>query len=126
MNYRYTGIDHVAMGWPAQLIALRERVCAQAEQSFNFVLLNRYRHGGDYMGWHRDDERTAAPIIASLSLGARRRFRMRSGPGTKSCALDLTSGSLLLLDGRQQHMLAKSKREVGERINLTFRCIHED
>jgi alkylated DNA repair dioxygenase AlkB len=125
VNYRYTGIDHLATGWPRQLTQLRERVCTQTGKSFNFVLLNRYRHGGDYMGWHRDDERGADPTIASLSLGAQRRFRIRSGPGDSSRAFDLASGSLLVLDGRQQHMLAKSRRKVGERINLTFRRIHE-
>lgn len=125
VNYRYTGVDHRAEGWPGQLEMIRAKVSEMAELEFNFLLVNRYRHGGEHMGWHRDDERSAHPRIASLSLGATRRFRMRAGPGAESYALDLTAGSLLLLDGRVQHMLAKTRRPVGERINLTFRCIHE-
>lgn len=124
VNYRYTGIDHRAQGWPAQLDSVRAKVSGAAAQNFNFLLVNRYRHGGEHMGWHRDDEHAADPLIASLSLGATRRFRVRAGPGEESCGLDLTDGSLLLLDGRTQHMLAKTKRAVSERINLTFRSIH--
>ncbi len=127
VNYRYTGIDHCAQGWPESLQPLRAKVCAMAkrpaEQPFNFLLANRYSHGEEYMGWHRDDEHAADPLIASLSLGATRRFRVRSGPGRPSTVFDLANGSLLLLDGRQQHTLTKTKRLVGERINLTFRRI---
>ena len=124
LNYRYTGIDHMAQGWPRELKALRDRVASEGCQPFNFVLLNRYRHGGEHMGWHRDDEQGSEPSIASVSLGAKRRFRIRPGPGHASKAIDLAPGSLLFIDGRQQHMLAKTKRPVAERINLTFRTIH--
>jgi alkylated DNA repair dioxygenase AlkB len=43
------------------------------------VLLNLYRNGVDSMGWHSDDERELGerPVIASVSLGATRRFRLR-------------------------------------------------
>ena len=80
LNYRYTGTDHMAEGWPTALSALRDRVQAVAAQEFNFLLLNRYANGQQYMGWHRDDEAGCAGNIASLSLGAPRRFRPRSPP----------------------------------------------
>jgi alkylated DNA repair dioxygenase AlkB len=59
----------------AVLQAMRERLQAEGLGRFNSVLLNRYRGGGDYMGWHSDDEPELgpAPVIASLSLGAARR-----------------------------------------------------
>jgi alkylated DNA repair dioxygenase AlkB len=123
LNYRYSGIDHVATGWPDQLRTLRDAVSCEAGCSFNFLLLNRYDHGGHYMGWHRDDESAAAPQIASLSLGGTRRFRYRQGPGERSTAIDLTSGSLLMFDGRLQHTLTKTARRVPLRINLTFRQV---
>ncbi len=123
LNYRYTGLDHPGEGWPRELLELRECVSRQADSPFNFVLLNRYDHGQHHMGWHRDDEREAAPRIASLSLGSPRRFRHRTGPGCPSEALDLGHGSLLVFDGRVQHMLCRTKRTVATRINLTFRCI---
>ncbi len=123
LNYRYTGLDHNGEGWPGELKELRECVSRQAASPFNFVLLNRYDHGRHHMGWHRDDEREAAPCIASLSLGSPRRFRHRPGPGCPSEGLDLTHGSLLIFDGRVQHMLCKTTQPTATRINLTFRCI---
>lgn len=123
INYRYTGLDHRACGWPEPLRVIREKLARQSGTRFNFVLLNRYDHGQQYMGWHRDDEAAAAPVIASLSVGAERRFRYRDGPGHTSKGIDLAHGSLLIFDGRTQHMLTKTKREVSTRVNLTFRQV---
>ena len=123
LNYRYTGTDHLAEGWPTALSALRDRVQAVAAQEFNFLLLNRYANGQQYMGWHRDDEAGCAGNIASLSLGAPRRFRYESEINGKSEQIDLEHGSLLLFDGRRRHCLAKTVRPVEERINLTFRLL---
>lgn len=123
LNYRYAGTDHPGNGWPEGLTGLRERVSDHARQHFNFVVLNRYQHGGEYMGWHRDDERGAAPRIASLSLGGVRRFRIQSQADKTSTAIDLTSGSLLVFDASLRHQLARSQRICQPRINLTFRTI---
>ena len=123
LNYRYTGTDHMAEGWPTALSALRDRVQAVAAQEFNFLLLNRYANGQQYMGWHRDDEAGCAGNIASLSLGAPRRFRYESEINGKSEQIDLEHGSLLRFDGRRRHCLAKTVRPVEERINLTFRLL---
>jgi len=123
VNYRYTGINHVAEGWHPPLALLRERISSAYGGRFNFVLLNRYDRGTDHMGWHFDDESALQPNIASLSLGHPRRFRFRDGPGQPASAIDLAHGSLILLDGRKQHMLAKTCRAVGVRVNLTFRNV---
>ena len=123
LNYRYTGIDHEAVGWPTELAALKRRIEDEAEQRFNFLLLNRYIDGADHMGWHRDDEAGCAGNIASLSLGAARRFRFESEDSGNREQIDLEHGSLLVFDGRQRHCLAKTARPVAERINLTFRLL---
>jgi alkylated DNA repair dioxygenase AlkB len=98
---------------------------------FNFVLLNRYRDGKDAMGWHADDEPSLGckPVIASISLGATRRLlvRARRSKREPSTAVDLRHGSLLLAWGdcqhRYEHSLARTRKPVGERINLTFRNV---
>ena len=71
-----------------------------------------------------------APLIASLSLGATRRFLLRHrGDPSARLALELEPGSLLLMSGPTQrhwkHALPRTKRPVGERINLTFRHVAE-
>lgn len=128
--YRYSGATFEPHPWPPALQALRERVAAAAGCPLNSVLANLYRDGRDYMGWHSDDERDLGPqpVIASLSLGAPRRFRLkhRRDPD-RTLALELTPGSLLLMRGDTQrnyrHALPKSVRATGERVNLTFRWI---
>jgi len=129
-RYRYSGAEFVPHPWPLVLGALRDRLQAQGVGRFNSVLLNRYRGGADYMGWHSDDEPELgpAPLIASLSLGVARRFllRRRDDPSRKAEYL-LGHGDLLLMGGATQrhyrHALPKMARVQGERINLTFRWI---
>jgi len=129
-GYAYSGVSHAPRPWPPLLVALRDRVAAASDEAFNSVLANRYRDGRDGMGWHADDEPELgpAPVIASLSLGATRRFvfKHRRDP-VRKLALELPAGSLLLMRGPTQanyrHALPKTARPVGERINLTFRRI---
>ena len=131
VGYRYSGIDHVASGWPASLNRVAQRVADSVGRTFNFVLLNRYRTGADHMGWHSDDEPALgeSPVIASISLGAIRRFRMRRRADGYALDLPLEHGSLLVMRGAcqrlWQHALARTRRPVGERINLTFRQIQK-
>lgn len=122
LNYRYSGTDHPCTGWLAALGPLRRRLMDALGVHSNMVLLNRYRDGSDCIGWHSDDERGLADRIVSVSLGARRRFLLRVDPGrSESLRLDLEHGSALLMDGRLRHALPRTRRPVGERINLTFR-----
>jgi alkylated DNA repair dioxygenase AlkB len=115
--------------WPEVLAGLRRRVEAATGYAFDKVLLNLYRDGRDSVAWHRDDVDRYGhdEIIASLSLGATRRFMFRPRPGGTGdrLALDLPAGSLLLMGpGTQrhwEHCVPKTSRDVGERINLTFR-----
>lgn len=115
--------------WPDVLAALRRQVEMATGCAFDKVLLNLYRDGRDSVAWHRDDVDRYGhdEIIASVSLGATRRFMFRPRPGRpgESLALELPSGSLLLMGpGTQrnwEHCVPKTTRDVSERINLTFR-----
>ena len=130
-RYAYSGLVWEPQPWLPALARLRQRLEAATGHAFNSALLNRYRTGQDSMGWHADDEPELgpAPAIASLSLGAVRRFRLRPRPGTAGAAfgLDLAPGSLLLMhpgaQARWQHALPKTARPVDERLNLTFRWV---
>lgn len=129
-GYRYSGTRFEPHPWPAPLAAVRTRLLKELGVDFNSVLANQYRDGRDAMGWHSDDERELgpSPLIASLSLGATRRFvlRHRREP-TRKLAVELPPGSLLLMAGPTQrefrHALPRTARRVGARINLTFRRI---
>jgi alkylated DNA repair dioxygenase AlkB len=129
-RYRYSGLVREPAPWLPELTALRSRLHDALGIDFNSVLANLYRDGRDAMGWHADDEPELgdAPVIASISLGATRRFVLKHRDGAPKLALDLPSGSLLLMRGatqaRYRHALARTARPVGARMNLTFRRIH--
>lgn len=123
VEYRYSGVTHRALGWPDALAGLVERLEPIMGRSPDFVLLNRYRNGSDYMGWHRDDEVMAGNDILSVSLGAARRFLIEAHAGEPAHRLQLEHGSALLMDRNLRHCLPRTRRPVGERINLTFRVI---
>ena len=129
-GYRYSGAYFEPNPWPVALRTIRARLAGELHVDFNSVLANLYRDGRDSMGWHSDDEPELGvqPVIASLSLGATRRFvlKHRNDPSRK-VALELPRGSLLLMRGATQanyrHALPRTAKPVGPRINLTFRRI---
>ena len=130
-RYAYSGVVHEPLPWPDCLATLRARLCARLGVGFNSALANLYRDGRDSMGWHSDDEPELGeqPVIASVSLGARRRFRLRHRvrKDVEPIELELEHGSLLAMWGSTQdhwkHSLPKTAgcREV--RVNLTFRRV---
>jgi len=130
--YTYSGVPRQPLPWNEPLSELR-RICERITgASFNTVLANLYRDGNDSMGWHADDEPElgSAPVIASVSLGAPRRFRFRHRDSGESIECRLPSGSLLVMSGACQrkwmHSVPKEKRISEPRINLTFRFIGPD
>ncbi|MCD9005799.1 alpha-ketoglutarate-dependent dioxygenase AlkB [Luteimonas sp. XNQY3] len=132
--YRYSGARFAPEPWSEVLVPVRDAVSEAAEVAFNSVLANLYRDGRDAMGWHSDDERELGPrpVIASLSLGATRRFVLKArAPDMDGRfarhVLELPHGSLLVMRGdtqvRYRHALPRTAKPVGPRINLTFRRI---
>ncbi|MEJ2131932.1 MAG: alpha-ketoglutarate-dependent dioxygenase AlkB [Gammaproteobacteria bacterium] len=79
------------------------------------------------MGLHSDDERDLEPgvPICSVSFGATRTMQWRSKDGTRRERVDLADGDVLIVQSWIQsawkHGISKTRRPVGERINLTFR-----
>ena len=129
--YSYSGLSLAPKPWVPALQDLKQKIEILLHHSFNSVLANYYRNGQDSMGWHSDDERElgSQPVIASLNLGATRRFsfRHRTNKQLPTTHIQLEGGSLLVMQGDTQrywhHQVAKTAKPVGERINLTFRTI---
>ncbi len=128
--YRYSNTTFLPEPWLGSILALKNQLEITVGNTFNSVLLNYYRNGQDAMGWHSDDEPELGPqpVIASVSLGAERRFLLREKTkGARSIALPLAHGSLLLMQGNSQkvfqHSLPRTSKPIDARINLTFRKI---
>lgn len=129
LPYRYSGQVLEPRAAPSVLDTLTEQVIAEVGIPFNHVLLNRYRDGADRMGRHADDEPELGrePVIAALSLGATRRFRLEKKGKRVRRTQALANGSLLVMGGTMQHRWYHAvMREPGctaERINVTFRLL---
>jgi alkylated DNA repair dioxygenase AlkB len=126
-GYVYSGIRMEPASWNEPLLELKQVAERLAGQAFNSVLLNLYRDGRDSVSWHADNEPGLGrePVIASLSLGASRRFQLKHRKTKELIGLDLPHGSCLVMAGATQHrwlhQIPKTTREIGPRINLTFR-----
>jgi alkylated DNA repair dioxygenase AlkB len=136
-NYSYSRRQYKPLPWIPELLWLKHRVeeatpaIAYANLSlpklgYNAVLCNLYRNGSDSVGLHADAEPEMGPVIASVSLGAERLFRLK-GPNGVAFAERLLHGSLLIMAGRTQkdfrHEVPKEPGISEPRINLTFRRI---
>ncbi len=99
--YRYSGSDYTALPWTATLLEIKQRVEA-IQGTYNYCLLNLYRHGSDSMGWHADDEPEMGPVIGSVSLGATRKFRIRHYATRETQSFAAGNGTLIIMAGTMQ------------------------
>lgn len=128
-EYSYSNLRMQPLPMPLPLKRVQQQLSKLLITPFNCVLANWYRDGNDGMGMHADNEPELGvnPVIASVSLGAERKFTLKHLSSGHRTDIMLTSGSLLVMAGTTQqyyhHGLAKTRKPVGGRINLTFRYI---
>ncbi len=127
--YSFSGITLEPKIWTKELLIIKEKIEPLSKINFNSVLLNRYRSGNDSISWHTDAEKELGinPVIASVNFGATRKFQLRHINTKEKLEIELTHGSLLIMQGELQHywqhQVPKTSKTVEERINLTFRVI---
>jgi alkylated DNA repair dioxygenase AlkB len=137
-NYIYSRREYKPLAWIPELLSLKTRVESATPEAaysnsslprlgYNAVLCNLYRNGNDSVGLHADAEPEMGPVIASVSLGAERLFRLKGQNGAVAFAERLPHGSLLIMGGKTQknfkHDVPKEPDVAQPRINLTFRHI---
>lgn len=128
-EYTYSKINRRALPWNTTLKKLKELVEKHSDESYNSCLLNLYHNGEEGVAWHSDDEKTLKPLgaIASLSLGASRKFSFRHKTTKEEISINLYAGQLLVMKDSTQinwlHSLPKTKKCTMPRISLTFRTI---
>ena len=130
-HYTYSNITKVALPWTLELLQLKQKVEEATGHQFNACLLNLYHSGEEGMAWHSDAEKDLQKnaAIASLSLGAERKFSFKHKVNQQTISVSLQHGSLLVMKGETQrhwlHRLPPTKKVTTPRINLTFRMINE-
>ncbi|MCG3859197.1 alpha-ketoglutarate-dependent dioxygenase AlkB [Psychrobacter sp. Ps2] len=131
-DYQYSGHVRQTVPWSDIVFHVKQEIeQALAEvgvtANFNTCLLNYYPSGADGMGYHADDEKELGqqPVIASLSLGATRKFVFKHKKTQDKVELYLESGQLVVMHGDTQtfwkHTITKTKTVDAGRISLTFR-----
>ena len=135
IDYQYSGHSRQTIPWTDTMFHVKHYVEEQLSAlginaNFNSCLLNYYPSGEDGMGYHADDEKELGvqPVIASLSLGATRKFVFKHKKTQDKVELYLESGQLIVMHGDTQsfwkHSITKTKIVNTGRISLTFRQIH--
>ncbi|MEZ4900463.1 MAG: alpha-ketoglutarate-dependent dioxygenase AlkB [Spirosomataceae bacterium] len=124
--YTYSHQTKKALFWTNELLELKNKIEHLTHETYNCCLLNLYHNGNEGMGWHSDNETELKPdgAIASLSLGATRKFSFRHKHTKETISVVLEHGSLLLMKGTTQtywqHSLPRTKKVLQPRINLTL------
>ena len=128
--YKYSNIKMEPYPFKDSLIEIKNKIESELKIKLTSCLANLYRNGSDSNGWHADNEKELGenPIIASVTFGAERSFHLKHKTDKSlKTKLVLKHGSLLLMQGGTQtnwlHQIPKTKKEIGKRINLTFRFI---
>ena len=128
-NYKYSGITRQAHTWTPELLQLKQIIEEESGVTYNSCLLNLYHDGSEGMAWHSDGEKTLQEngAIASVTLGAERKFSFKHKETKQRVDVILQNGSLLVMKGTTQkhwlHRLPPTKKVHTPRINLTFRTI---
>jgi alkylated DNA repair dioxygenase AlkB len=128
-SYTYSKVTKTANLWIPELLALKAIVEKESNEAYNSCLLNLYSSGEEGMGYHSDGEKMMKKegAIASLSLGAERKFSFKHKENKQRIDVHLEKGSLLVMKGTTQtnwlHRLPPTKKVNSPRINLTFRTI---
>ncbi len=128
-TYTYSNTTKKAQPWTPELQQIKSLVEQITGEQFNACLLNLYHNGSEAMSWHNDDEKELKQngAIASISLGAERKFSFKHNRTKESVSVMLEHGSLLVMKGTTQsywkHSLPPTKKVSAPRINLTFRMI---
>lgn len=130
-EYTYSQRSKYALPWTQELLDLKKRCEQKTGETFNSCLLNLYHDGSEGMAYHSDAEKDLKKhgAIASLTLGAERKFSFKHKETKERVDLLLTNGSLLVMKGQTQekwlHRLPPTTKVYTPRINLTFRTIVE-
>jgi len=113
---------------PPVLPLLCGALSARYGVTFDRVWVNLYRDGRDSVAWHPDRNGRVHrdPLVATVSLGARRRFQLRPrGGGPIALELAPGAGDLVVMGGACQHdwehCVPKTARPVGPRMSVTIR-----
>lgn len=126
LTARCDGSDDATEPMPV-LAGIRAALSTRYARPFDTIGFNLYRDGRDSVAWHGDRERYRHedPVVAIVSVGARRGFHLRRRGGGRSLVYRIGHGDLLVMGGACQHDWEHSVPKVagaqGPRLSIMFR-----
>lgn len=125
-SYAFSGTSLPANPWTPLTIELRDKVEKETACTFNYVLLNLYKDGNDFISHHKDNE-TCLNVnfpIAVLSFGGKRTIEFKRS-NVPSTFIELEHGSFYSISKPSNelftHGIAPEPDNKDMRISLTFR-----
>ena len=114
--------------FPSYVQELVDPLNDRYDVDFDSCLINLYRDGSDAVAWHADTVRKVLrdPLVATVSLGARRSFLVRpAGGGATVRRFRPGEGDLIVMGGSMQHdwhhTVPREKSASGARMSVTLR-----
>ena len=103
-EYEYSNKLKKALPWTKELQVLKSLCESETKETYNSCLMNLYHDGSEGMAYHSDDENDLKPngAIASLTLGAERKFLFKHKNTGETVSIFLEHGSLLVMKGACQ------------------------
>lgn len=128
-KYEYSGIVEKQYPYPDSVAHIKDKLEKLTGRNLEGCLVNYYKDENDSVGWHKDKEVLFAenPLIASVSIGSTRTFKMKNKELDSAFDISLKNGDLLLFSDSHvlnwDHSLPKTKYPKTPRLNLTFRVL---
>ena len=118
----------VPQPFPSYVQELVDPLSERYGVDFDSCLVNLYRDGSDAVAWHADTvrKRLRDPLVATVSLGARRSFLVRPAAGGPTVRrYKPGEGDLIVMGGAMQHdwhhTVPREKSASGARMSVTLR-----
>lgn len=127
-SYPYSGQEIIAQPMPDSIREIMEKINEDYDREINGCLVNKYKDGTDYIGYHRDNQPTIDQnYVATVSFGARRKMVIREYSSKAIVeTVQLLPNMLLVMEGptfqtRYTHEIPVQKKVLLPRLSLTFR-----
>ena len=126
LTYTFSGLTVACKPWTPLLLGIKQAVERVSGESYNFVLVNRYKDGNCCIGHHKDNEQDldANSAISSVSFGEMRTMIFKR-PNYPDQSVELKHNTLLVMKPPTNrdwtHGIPRQKDRKGTRLNLTFR-----
>jgi alkylated DNA repair dioxygenase AlkB len=131
--YKYAVDTPPVEDWKGTILEeMKSVIDERSGQCCNHVVVNQYRSGIDYIGFHHDKSKSfvEGSSVLTVSLGSSRILRLKKVKGDNQGEVRdyiLNHGSLFVLGPKTniewKHSIVKRPNHIGRRVSMTYRSI---